>query len=398
MHDVVVIGGGPGGLYTAMLLARDGFDVVVAEEHSVTGEPVHCTGVLASEAFSEFDIPGNSILNALQTARFFPPSGNSIAHTTQTTEAVVIDRALFDRGLQTGAEQAGAAIVLGARIASLDVTASTVTAHCTDGRTLRGRVAVLACGANYRLQKQLGLGIPSVYLRSAQMELPASRNGEVEVHFGEEVAPKGFAWVVPVDRQGARGARVGLMCEHDAATFFRRFLARIAPRWGIRTGAEVDALDVPRQKILPLAPIARTFADRVLAVGDAAGLVKATTGGGIYYSLVSAEAAARVLGPALKRDALGAAALKPYEMAWSARLGSELRAQLTLRDLAQRLNDSEINAFFELAHSNGVMPIVRQTARFNHHRKLIVSLLKHAPARRLLLKQLAVRTAPLSLQ
>jgi len=41
---------------------------------------------------------------------------------------------------------------------------------------------------------------------------------------------------------------------------------------------------------------------------------------------------------------------------------------------------------------NGVMPIVRRTARFNQHRDLIVSLLKHPPARRLLFKELASRS------
>ena len=41
-----------------------------------------------------------------------------------------------------------------------------------------------------------------------------------------------------------------------------------------------------RLKILPLAPVPKTFTGRVVAVGDDAGLVKPTTGGGIYYGLV----------------------------------------------------------------------------------------------------------------
>jgi len=51
MHDIAIVGGGPGGLYAASRLASRGFDVVVFEEHPAAGEPVHCTGVLASEAF-----------------------------------------------------------------------------------------------------------------------------------------------------------------------------------------------------------------------------------------------------------------------------------------------------------------------------------------------------------
>lgn len=55
------------------------------------------------------------------------------------------------------------------------------------------------------------------------------------------------------------------------------------------------------------------------------------------------------------------------------------------------MGDAEIDGLFDLAQTNGVMPIVRRTARFNQHRNLIVSLLKHAPARRLLVKEFASR-------
>ena len=68
-------------------------------------------------------------------------------------------------------------------------------------------------------------------------------------------------------------------------------------------GASRDRELPPRLKILPLGAIERTYADRLLAIGDAAGLVKPTTGGGIHYSIVSASIAADVaLGGA--RDAI----------------------------------------------------------------------------------------------
>ena len=183
------------------------------------------------------------------------------------------------------------------------------------------------------------------------------------------------------------------MCDHDAGRYFDRLLSTVAPSWGLNTTDESGARVVPRNKMLPLAPIPRTFTDRVLAVGDAAGLVKATTGGGIFYSLLSAGLAADVLAAGLRSDRLGAASLKPYEKAWKARLGPELKAQLRLRLLSQRLSDDDVDAFFELARTDGVMPIVRRTARFNQHRDVIVSLLRHPPARRILLRRLLPRAA-----
>jgi digeranylgeranylglycerophospholipid reductase len=388
MRDVIIIGGGPGGLQTARLLASDGLDVALYEEHASSGDPVHCTGVLATEAFDEFGLPRDVILNPLNTFRLFSPSGATVEHTTLQTEAVVIDRLAFDRWLFEGALSAGVSIVLGRRATDARVDESGVTVSLNDGTRVRGRACVLACGAQYAIQRRLGLGLPAVFLQSAQMELPAGRLGDVEVRCGARLAPGGFAWTVPVVRPSGNFARVGLMCERHAGLHFRRLVQEISTRWGI-TGAYPDGSPfTPRQKVLPLAPIARTFMSRVLAVGDAAGLVKATTGGGIYYSLLSARMAGDVLTRALRADRLQAAALKPYEIAWKARLGAELKAQLRLRVLGERLSDVDIDAFFDLARTDGVMPIVRKTARFNQHRDLILSLLRHPPARRVLLRRL----------
>lgn len=389
MRDVLIIGGGPGGLESARLLAADGWDVGLVEEHQSSGDPVHCTGVVATEVFDELGLTRDVILNPLTTVRFIAPSGATIEHTTAHTEAVVVDRVALDRHLHDRARAAGVAIELSSRAAAVVADARGVTVRLSDGRDARARMCVLACGAQYAIQRRLGMGLPAAYLQSAQMELPASRLGDVEVRFGARLARGGFAWTVPVARSRGPHVRIGLMCDGDARRRFRSLVQEVGPWWGIAP-ADARAL-VPRQKVLPLAPITRTFADRVIAVGDAAGLVKATTGGGVYYSLLSAVLAASVIAPALRADRLGAAALAPYEAAWRARLGPELDAQLQLRRLGQRLTDTEIDAFFDLARTDGILPIVRQTARFNQHRHLILSLLRHPPSRRILLGRLGRR-------
>jgi flavin-dependent dehydrogenase len=255
----------------------------------------------------------------------------------------------------------------------------------SSGGDIRARACILACGANYALHRQVGFGMPRLFMHTAQLEMPVGRTGDVELYFGREIAPKGFGWVVPVVRGQRTFARVGVMCEQDAPTHFERLADHVTPRWQL----DREQTPKPRQKILPLAPIPRTYGDRLLAVGDAAGLVKPTTGGGIYYSLVSAALAADVLSQALREDDLSAERLAPYEQQWRDRFQDEFQAQITLRLFAHRMTDEDIEQLFELARTDGVMPIVRRTATFNRHRQLILALLKHPPVRQLLLRRLA---------
>jgi digeranylgeranylglycerophospholipid reductase len=385
MRDAIVVGGGPGGLVAAEGLAKAGYDVLLCEDHDTIGSPVHCTGVLAQEAIDTLPLPHAAVLNPLSTVRFFAPTGTSFEYTTTTVEAVVIDRLVFDRSLAEAAQRAGVLVRRSARVAAVDTTPHEVLVTLADGEVLTARVAILACGASYGLQKRLGLGMPSTFLQSAQIEMPADTPGDVEVHFGSEVAPKGFAWAVPVRRVNGTFARIGVMAEGDAGVYFERMLQRVAKRWGLHPPVPTE----PRRKMLPLGAIARTYTDRVVVVGDAAGLVKPTTGGGIYYSVLSGSIAASVLARQLARDALDAVSLADYQRQWQKRFQPEFAAQSKLRRAAQNLRDEDIDELFHLAHSDGIIPLVRKTARFNRHRELIFSLFQHPPARRVLLRHLS---------
>jgi digeranylgeranylglycerophospholipid reductase len=379
------VGGGPGGLQAGLRLAERGFAVALLEEHGSVGMPVHCTGVLAADAFDEFDADRDSIINDLTSVTFYGPSGQTIAYAPPRVEAVVIDRLVFDAALAHRAQTAGVELMCGRRAIQVSIEPSGVVVRGSGDCRIAARACILACGASYAFQRRLGLGFPEVFLQSAQTEMPCGRLGNVEIHLGSEAAPSGFAWAVPVRRPAGPHVRIGVMSRTDAAGYFDRMLARVASRWGL-DGQEHAR---PRQKILPLAPIAKTFADRVLAVGDAAGLVKPTTGGGIYYSLVSADIAADVLASALDRGDVSEKALAEYERRWRRRLAPELRAQLALRRVAERMTDADIDGLLDLASTDGIMPIVRRTARFNKHRDLIVALFKHPPARRILFRALA---------
>jgi geranylgeranyl reductase family protein len=375
-RDVIVVGGGPAGLYAAWRMATAGYSVLVCEEHPEVGLPVHCTGVLSAATFDEFATPRDAILNPLDAVTFVSPAGLQVRYTPPRAEAVVIDRGRFDQRLAAQARAAGVEFSFGTRITALDHSDRDVAVR-GDGLEVRARLAMVATGASYMLQRRFGLGLPRAYLHTAQRELPAATARDVELHFGSTVAPGGFGWAVPIQRPEGRFVRVGVMTQRDPVRCFDAMMKRIGA-WQPSSDAEP-----PRLKLLPLRTIAQTYSDRLLAIGDAAGLVKPTTGGGIYYSLVSASLAADVAAEALRRDDLRRVALRPYEMRWRRRLTAEFQAQWLLRRIAEQMTDRQIDALFDLALTDGVMPIVQRTAAFNHHRPLISALLRHAPARRI---------------
>src|SRR4249920_2689567 len=139
--DVLIVGGGPGGLFMAARLAERGVRTLVCEEHARIGDPVHCTGVLSADSFTRFDLPSSATLNQLTSVRFLSPGGIPVDYTTAAPLATVIDRPVFDRALADRAVAAGAEVRAGARVSTLDVDGAGVSA-IVGGSLVRARLAV----------------------------------------------------------------------------------------------------------------------------------------------------------------------------------------------------------------------------------------------------------------
>ncbi|MBM4439454.1 MAG: NAD(P)/FAD-dependent oxidoreductase [Candidatus Rokubacteria bacterium] len=383
MHDVLVIGGGPAGLFTALRLAEAGNDVVVLEEHAEIGVPTHCTGVVSAEVHDLYKVPDELTLHTARACVMVSPLGTTADFGSTGEDITVLDRAGFDRTLANDARVAGATIVTGCRADDLRIAGDSVEIVAGRGKTYRARAVVLACGVAYRFHRTLEFGLPSAMLHTAQVEIDAAPMSSLEIHLGRQVAPEGFAWLVPTRRGERDGVKAGVLVRGDARARLRNFLSQpsVASRLTVTPGD-------PVLRLLPLAPIARTYGRRTLLVGDAAGLTKPVTGGGIFYSMLSASLAADTLIEALAADDLGPRRLARYESRWRQRLSRELRTGSWFRHLLANLTDRELDAFVRALASDDVRGVIERTARFNWHRDVILALVRQSGIKSILLRSL----------
>src|SRR5258707_7551861 len=194
--DVLIVGPGPGGLFLAARLAERGIRTLVCEEHSRVGDPVHCTGVLSADSFGRFDLPTVATLNQLADVRFVSPGGIAVDYRTPAPLATVIDRPAFDRALAVRAEAAGAQIRSGARVTSLAIDASGAQVS-VGGGSIRARLVVLACGANYAFQRRFCFGPPRRPLHTAHRAPPPRLVRGGGLAFVRGAAAARFWWAVP---------------------------------------------------------------------------------------------------------------------------------------------------------------------------------------------------------
>jgi geranylgeranyl reductase family protein len=335
--DSLVVGAGPAGLLAAKQIASSGYSVKILEEHSQVGIPSHCAGLISIEGLKRIGVvPSFSFIqNSVYGSRIYSPDGQCIEIRDKRSRAHVVDRVALDQHLAEMALNAGAELVLGRRVDRLTLTNGSVTGASGAGWTEEARIVIDAEGPSRRLAKAAGLATNRrAPLLGVNTEVACEIDPEmVEVWFSEETAPGFFAWVIPIsDRQ----ARVGLAARDGDPT--RRLTNFIKKRFNSAY------IQPPRAgQVLVDGPLDRTSFPGILLVGDAAGHVKPTTGGGLVLGGLCAIEAGKASALALES---GTPDDTQYDKAWRELYGSEFKSMQTMRSLADRVSDERMNRFF----------------------------------------------------
>jgi geranylgeranyl reductase family len=345
--NIAVIGGGPAGSKAAALLAKE-HTVTVVEEHSVSGLPVQCTGLVSDDVL---DLCGVNIdvLNSLYGAHVHFPNGGVISSRSNKRKAVLIDRYELDRKMADAAQDAGAEYLYNTKYRSHVISRDSVKIDI--GSDMEADMIIGADGHRSNVSKvQLGNNNAKEYIKGIQADLKHVCDDQemMNIFLGSDVAPGFFAWVIPF----GEFTRVGLCCRYDSVPMIH--LKNLLKKAGLES-AEVKEKHCG---MIPLGGRPCTYGERLLLIGDSAGQVKPVSGGGLYPAFRSSYCLRDTVNEAFSSGDFSSGSLEKYETRWKKEVGKELRNGYAARRMYKKVDDRGLNEIYEAVNTPGVHEVL----------------------------------------
>ena len=309
MARVHIVGAGPAGCIAGISALEAGHEVIISEDHPVSGIPENCSGLFSKDGLDSlrrFVDYSPFVIRPMYGARIHL-AGETLGVRRKSPVGFVCDRAALDQALSSRAECKGARINYGERIRD--------SFHSTNVIGADGPLSAVARHFSFP-------AIPS-YAATLQAELPYRPEDpdSVEVFLSNRLFPGFFGWIIPHDEYTAEFG-VGVELPNRAAGAWQALLRLKGMESRVR----------PRGAVIPISTRAKTGRKsgnlNVLLAGDAAGQVKSTTGGGVIFGGNCASIAGRHATDPLR-----------YELEWSLRFGADLAAHQLIHRYLRSLDE-----------------------------------------------------------
>ncbi|MGQ4892574.1 MAG: FAD-dependent monooxygenase [Candidatus Njordarchaeia archaeon] len=343
-HEILVAGGGTIGSFFALSMAKRGFQVSVYEDNRELGLPQHCSGLISIRGLERIGVwnwvvNNGLVLNYVKNARFYGVSGNYREISLPSPIAVVIDRVSYDKMLGDKAQDRGAEYHFAKRVKKLSLDGVAKIGDNGGSSEVKAQVLVDAEGAGRKLIKDLPGVNRKGLLPSIQMDIEAKRDivplDTVELHFNVDDF---FSWIIPLSEikpvyrvgfssTSLQGNRLAFL-KHFARTRLGQY--KILRKFG--------------GLVVSYGPLKRFVWGPIIAIGDAAGHVKPTTGGGVVLGSIGAHIAAE----AVARHLNLSEPLNSYQKRYMELLGQQFRFMLFVRRVLNFLNRGGVDAMLRL--------------------------------------------------
>ena len=390
--DVVIIGAGPVGGHTANLLAQRGQRVLLIEEHNEIGRPFQCAGLVTPNAMKQVGLY-DTILEEIDGALIHGPSGTLVpVGTGGTIRTYVVCRKLFDEAVVKQSMISGATLWLNSKPTNAVVNQDYVSLRINkNGKDIELTTKLLiGCdGAHSWTRRYFKMGRPKELMIGFQTEVVGYqfRKRWLEMYSGSEIAPGFFAWVIP---SGNDSCRIGLWstaerldgksieeCYHNLLNH---------PLWKERFA---DIKETARYcGPVPSGMVRKAYKNRVLLIGDAAGMAKPTTGGGIGPGFEQINGIVDKLSLAIMENKLSEENLKSIARTHFEKMRKDQSRARSLRNLlVSDCEDTELDRHFEQFARPEVISLINEVGDIEKPVPLGMALLRRVPAfRKLALK------------
>ncbi|HEY8777831.1 MAG TPA: geranylgeranyl reductase family protein [Gaiellaceae bacterium] len=363
---VAVVGAGPAGSATAALLARAGLDVMLLDRDAfprdkVCGDFVSPTALVELEWLGIGSRPEFHAANAISSASLHIDGERLVEQGLPETPGLpsmgrVVPRAVLDEWIVDAARTAGARVMEKAAVKGIEIDERGVELELAGrpSRVVRAGLVVGADGSNSLVARQLRGHGPDradrIVAVRAYYDCVEGDDHEAALYFSERTFP-GYTWLFPTGA-GTANVGVGMMLatipagDHHLRDLLEDVVRSdhaLGPR--LRSATRVGRiLGWPLTTYNPRLPL---VGDRMLLVGDAAGLINPLNGEGIQYALASARWAAETIaacaaGPR-RFDTDG---LLPYAQRVEEQLGTDMTLA---RAIVQLISNRALNPFWLLA-------------------------------------------------
>ncbi|MGC8571826.1 MAG: FAD-dependent oxidoreductase [Candidatus Micrarchaeia archaeon] len=339
--DVAIIGAGVIGLLLAKQLANNGIDVEVFDSKKDVAENAgKASGILSISGLADLDVNYKpAIINALNGARIYTEKAE-LSISAKDYKAYILDRRKLAEVCAKEASKAGAVLKLGSRLTKLEIEKMKNEYKVIVGAD--GAVSTVASTFNFPSIKDYILTYKAEF-KNAHID----DDKKVEIYFKKNITKRFFGWIAPYSKTDLE---VGIgISEKEYRNSFNAFSMFINDDM-IKKKLKGAQMIKGYASIIPIKYRSITVKDNVLLVGDAAGQVKATTGGGIIFGSLCANVAAQSIIKYIRNNV----SLSNYEKGWRKRYIKDLRMHRFIHSLYSNMDENSLSTLIKISKVFGI--------------------------------------------